>query len=237
MNQGYGMSTLSERDGQRAAIVVGRATRVLIVDDHQTFAQLLALAVSSQPDFECVGTAGTGAEALRLATQLMPDLVVMDIELDQESGLDVTRKLREAVPSLVVVVVTAHRDADWVVRAAQAGANAFAPKSGALDEMLTILRGARSGAMTVASSMFAATPFRQPSADPGAASLTAREREVLTLLGKGVAPVAVARMLGITVNTARGYVKSIHAKLGVRSQLEAVLKAQRLGIIETSDDA
>jgi DNA-binding NarL/FixJ family response regulator len=154
----------------------------------------------------------------------------MDIELDQESGLDVTRKLREAVPNLVVVVVTAHRDADWVVRAAQAGANAFAPKSGALDEMLTILRDARSGAMTVASS-------RVPSADPGAASLTAREREVLTLLGKGVAPVAVARLLGITVNTARGYVKSIHAKLGVRSQLEAVLKAQRLGIIETSDDA
>src|SRR3954463_13624823 len=102
MNQGYSMSTLSERDGQRTATVVGRATRVMIVDDHQTFAELLALAVSSQPDFECVGTAGTGAEALRLATQLLPDLVVMDIELDQESGLDVTRKLREAVPSLVV---------------------------------------------------------------------------------------------------------------------------------------
>lgn len=216
---------------------VGRATKVMIVDDHRTFAQLLALALGSQNDFECVGTAGNGTDALRMAMQLQPDIVVMDIELDQESGLDVTRRLREALPDIVVVVVTAHRDADWVVRAAQAGASAFAPKSGSLDEMLTILRDARSGSMMVASSMFSGTAHKRSVDDPGAASLTAREREVLTLLGKGLAPVAVGRLLGITTNTARGYVKSIHAKLGVRSQLEAVLKAQRLGIIESADVA
>jgi DNA-binding NarL/FixJ family response regulator len=210
---------------------------VLIVDDHQTFAELLALALGSQPDFDCAGTAATGAAAVELAQRLKPDMVVMDIELTRESGLDVTRRIRTAVPDTVVVVVSAHRDADWVVRAAQAGASAFVPKSGSLEEMLSVLREARQGAMLVSASMFGATPGQPPVVDPGVASLTVREGEVLTLMGKGLAPVGIARMLGISVNTCRGYVKSIHLKLGVKSQLEAVVKAQRLGIIEADHDS
>jgi DNA-binding NarL/FixJ family response regulator len=206
-------------------------SRVLIVDDHQTFAELLALALGSQPDFYCAGTAATGAEAVEMALRLKPDMVVMDIQLARENGLDVTRRIRAAVPDTIVVVVSAHRDADWLVRAAQAGASAFIPKSGSLDEMLSVLREARQGAMLVSASMFGPTPAPPPMVDPGVASLTVREGEVLTLMGKGVAPVGIARMLGISVNTCRGYVKSIHLKLGVRSQLEAVVKAQRLGII------
>jgi DNA-binding NarL/FixJ family response regulator len=203
---------------------------VLIVDDHQTFAELLALALGSQPDFECAGTAATGAAAVEMALRLNPDIVVMDIELTRESGLDVTRRIRAAVPDTTVVVVSAHRDADWVVRAAQAGASAFVPKSGSLVEMLSVLRQARQGAMLVSASMFGATP-QPPVVDPGVASLTVREGEVLTLMGRGLAPVGIARLLGISVNTCRGYVKSIHLKLGVRSQLEAVVKAQRLGVM------
>jgi DNA-binding NarL/FixJ family response regulator len=204
---------------------------VLIVDDHQTFAELLALALGSQPDFDCAGIAATGAAAIEMALRLNPDIVVMDIELTRESGLDVTRRIRAAVPDTTVVVVSAHRDADWVVRAAQAGASAFVPKSGSLVEMLSVLRQARQGAMLVSASMFGATPAQSPVVDPGVASLTVREGEVLTLMGKGLAPVGIARMLGISVNTCRGYVKSIHLKLGVRSQLEAVVKAQRLGMM------
>jgi DNA-binding NarL/FixJ family response regulator len=206
-------------------------SRVLIVDDHQTFAELLALALGSQPDFDCAGTAATGAAAVEMALRLKPDMVVMDIELGLESGLDVTRQIRAAVPDTIVVVVSAHRDADWVGRSAQAGASAFVPKSGSLDEMLSVLREARQGAMLVSASMYVATPARPSAIDAGVGSLTVREGEVLTLMGKGVAPVGIARTLGISVNTCRGYVKSIHLKLGVRSQLEAVVKAQRLGII------
>lgn len=211
-------------------------TRVLIVDDHRTFAELLAFALGSQPDFDCAGWAGTGAAAVDLAARERPDMVVMDISLGAESGLDVTRRIREATPGAIVVIVSAHRDPDWVVRAAQAGASAFVPKSGSLEEMLTVLRAVRQGSMLVSASMFGEPARSRTTDDPAVASLTARESEVLTLMGKGLAPAAIARLLGISINTCRGYVKSIHLKLGVRSQLQAVVKAQQLGLVEAQSD-
>lgn len=211
-------------------------TRVLIVDDHRTFAELLAFALGSQPDFDCAGWAGTGAAAVDLAARERPDMVVMDISLGAECGLDVTRRIREATPDAIVVIVSAHRDPDWVVRAAQAGASAFVPKSGSLEEMLTVLRAVRQGSMLVSASMFGEPARPRATRDPGVASLTARESEVLTMMSKGLAPAAIARLLGISVNTCRGYVKSIHLKLGVRSQLQAVVKAQQLGLVEAHSD-
>ena len=212
-----------------------RVSRVLIVDDHSTFSELLSLALSSESDFACVGTASDIASAVALAGRYRPDLVVMDIQLGQESGLDATRRIRAVVPEAVVVVVSAHREADWVVRAAQAGASAFAPKSGSLTEMLSVLRGARNGTMLVAPSLFKAAAAAVPTSSQVPEKLTSREQEVLVLMGQGIAPSAIARLMNISLNTCRGYVKTIHAKLGARSQLEAVVKAQRLGLIEATD--
>src|SRR5690242_21866699 len=96
--------------------------RVMVVDDHQTFADLLSLALSSEPDLECIGTAGSAAEAVAVAAELRPDVVVMDIEMPRQDGLAATRRLREVLPTVVIVVVTAHRDPQWVLRATQAGA-------------------------------------------------------------------------------------------------------------------
>jgi DNA-binding NarL/FixJ family response regulator len=210
-------------------------TRVMIVDDHSTFADLLAMALDGENDFHCVGSAFDAMTAIELASRVRPDLVIMDIQLGQESGLDVARRIRSVVPDVVIVVVSAHRDPNWVVRAAQAGASAFAPKTGSLTEMLSVLRGARNGTMLVAPSLFQQVLSAIPAADELVEKLTAREHEVLTLMGKGMAPGAIARVLNISVNTCRGYVKTIHAKLGARSQLEAVVKAQRLGLIEAGD--
>src|SRR3954453_16121401 len=136
--------------------------RVMVVDDHQTFADLLSLALSSEPDLQCIGTAGSAAEAVAMAAELRPDVVVMDIEMPRQDGLAATRRLREVVPDLVIVVVTAHRDPQWVLRATQAGAAAFVPKNGSLPEMLDVLRRARNGGMLVAASAFGST-----SAGPG----------------------------------------------------------------------
>lgn len=224
------MATISAPT-EHSAARVDPPSRVLIVDDHHTFADLLAIALSSQTDFDCVGTAGTGAAALDLVRRERPDIVVMDIQLGSESGLDAARRIRELLPDAVIVVVSAHRDPNWVVRAAQAGASAFAPKSGSLTEMLTVLRNARNGSMLVAPSMFQAVVSQAGDPSEHAEKLTAREQDVLVLMGRGVAPTEIARILNISVNTCRGYVKSIHAKLGARSQLEAVVKAQRLGLI------
>jgi DNA-binding NarL/FixJ family response regulator len=174
--------------------------------------------------------------ALKIALSDRPDIVVMDIQLGAESGLDATRRIREVLPETVVVVVSAHRNATWVVKAAQAGASAFAPKSGSLNEMLGVLRGAKNGSMLVAPSTFQTAEATRPVHGQPIEKLTARELDVLVLMGNGVAPGEMARVLNISVNTCRGYVKAIHAKLGVRSQLEAVVKAQHLGLIKVTDD-
>lgn len=210
--------------------------RVMVVDDHQTFADLLSLALSSEPDLQCVGTAGSAAEAVAMAAELRPDVVVMDIEMPRQDGLAATRRLREVVPDIVIVVVTAHRDPQWVLRATQAGASAFVPKNGSLPEMLDVLRRARIGGMLVAASAFGsavATP--EPAISAPKVELTQRERDVLHCLNRGMAPKAIARVLGISLHTCRGYVKSLLSKLGVSSQLEAVVTAQRLGLIDRSD--
>jgi len=218
-----------------AQLAPSRPTTVMIVDDHSTFAELLALALNSQDDFACVGTAATVDEAVATAHRARPDLVVMDIQLGRESGLEAARQIRATAPDVVIVVVSSHRDPTWVVRAAQAGANAFAPKTGSLTEMLSVLRGARNGAMLIAPSLFNAAAGVIPQSGGLMEKLTGREQDVLTLMGQGMGASAIAKLLNISVHTCRGYVKTIHAKLNVRSQLEAVVKAQRLGLIKATD--
>jgi DNA-binding NarL/FixJ family response regulator len=209
--------------------------RVLVVDDHVTFAQSLAMALEAKPEFECVGTASTGPLALDLVVRTSPDVVVMDLELGADSGLDITRKIRVAVPEAVIVVLSAHLDPSWVAKASQAGASAFASKSGPLQETLSILRDAKHGSMMVAPSLYDMRPSA-PKSEEVVPALTSRETHVLTLLGSGAKVDEIARILTITVNTCRSYVKAIHVKLEVHSQLEAVVKAQRLGLIAVSED-
>jgi DNA-binding NarL/FixJ family response regulator len=215
--------------------VTQRVTRVAIVDDHRAFADLLALAICDQEDFECVGVAHTVATAVELAAREEPDVVALDLQLGAESGLDAARQIRAAaLVQPVIVVVSAHSDPGWMVRASQVGVNAFAAKTGSLVDMLGVLRRARDGSTLLAPSLLRG-PARTtaPSGDPQ--RLTVREHDVLRLMGLGMAPGAIARLLDISTNTCRGYVRTIHAKLGVQTQLEAVVKAQRLGLIEATD--
>lgn len=217
-------------NGQNQASTASTVTRVLIVDDHRTFTDLLSLALSAQPDFECIGTAANGTAAAGFALRERPDIVVMDIQLAQENGLEITRRIRHVLPEVVVVVVSAHKEPDWALRAAQAGANAFAPKSGSLEELLAVLRSCRTEPCFLGGPVAGTEQARVDEAD--VRSLTARELEVLRLMAEGLAPSAIARLLTISLNTCRGHVKSIYSKLGVGSQLQAVVKAQRLGLVE-----
>jgi DNA-binding NarL/FixJ family response regulator len=205
--------------------------RVVIVDDHTTFAELLSFALSTEKGLSCVGTASNAAEGVVLVQELHPDIVIMDIEMPRQDGLAACRRIREVAPDTVIAVVTAHREPDWVVRATQAGASAFIPKNGSLTEMLDVLRRARSGSMLIAPSAFSLTGATSRQ-NPAMPSLTQRERDVLACLGRGMAPKAIARILGISVHTCRGYVKSLLSKLDVSSQLEAVVKAQELGMLD-----
>jgi DNA-binding NarL/FixJ family response regulator len=209
------------------------ALRVLVVDDHRAFAEMLAAALETV-GMQSVGVAHSAAQAVSLAEALQPDVVIMDIQLPDQNGLAATRRIREVAPGVVVAIVTAHRDPDWVIRATQAGAAAFISKAGPLAEMLEVLTAARAGQMVVAPSTFARRPSgpvpEQRRIEP-VPQLTRRERQVLDCLSSGMQVKAIARVLGIGEATCREYVKTLHVKLCARSQVETIVRAQQMGLL------
>ena len=210
-----------------------RTTSVLVVDDHTTFSDLLALALASEPDFSRVGTASSAARALVLADELRPDLVIMDVRLGDGDGLAATALLTRLYPDLRVVVLTAHADITVMQRAADAGACALLLKDGSLPDMLQTLRSSRPGGMVVhpglLTSLMASRSLVQGS--DSSQPLTRRERDVLALLADALDTRAIAKELGISVNTCRGYMKNVLLKLGAHSQLEAVVMATNRGLV------
>jgi DNA-binding NarL/FixJ family response regulator len=207
-------------------------TTVLIIDDHRSFADLLSAALQSVPGIRCLGVAASATEGIQRAVALRPSVVVMDIQMPGTDGLVATRRLREASPGTAVAVVTAHQDGEWLTRAAQAGASAFIPKTGSLTEMITMLKEAKPGRMSVAASL---TRLGSVQPMPGQGlhvQLTAREREVLVYLCQGLPAKSIARVMGLSFHTCRGYIKGVYAKLQVSSRIEAVNRAQQLKLFD-----
>jgi DNA-binding NarL/FixJ family response regulator len=206
---------------------------VLVVDGHQTFAELLGVALRGQPDLRYVGHARNGEQALRLAAELRPDVILLDPELPDADGIAIAEMLRHRQPDTRVVILTASSEATLVGRATAAGAAGFLSKNGALGDVLHAVHTAHGGGMTVSTDILARLlRSTTPVVGPRGGGLTAREHEVLELMGSGLDPRAIARRLGISVHTCRGYVKAVLAKLDAHSQLEAVAVATRRGLIQ-----
>lgn len=210
----------------------GETIRVLVVDGHQTFAELLGHALAGQPDLEWVGHARTGREALTLADELAPDVILLDPELSDADGIAIAELIRVRRPDSRVVILTAREDQALVRRTTAAGFAGFLSKNGALGDVLNALRTAHGGGMTVSTDILARLlRSTSPVSVPRSGGLTAREDEVLQLMAAGLDARAVARRLGISVHTCRGYQKAVLAKLGAHSQLEAVAIATRRGLV------
>jgi DNA-binding NarL/FixJ family response regulator len=207
--------------------------RVLVVDDHRTFAELLSRALAAEPDMDCVGHAASSAAAVEAVAALDPDVVLMDLQLPDRDGISTTGDLTQRYPELKVLILTAHAGPAEMARAGAAGAAGFLAKDGSLTDVLDALRKARRGSLILPPSVVAGFAVREGTwaRRPPHPDLTQRELEVLRLLGQGRDPRTIARELGVSLNTCRGYVKSLLAKLGVHSQLEAVVVATRLGLI------
>ncbi|MGH9149360.1 MAG: response regulator transcription factor [Acidimicrobiales bacterium] len=204
--------------------------RVLLADDHTMVRQALRRTMEAE-GFDVVGEAGDGDEAVRQAVALLPDVVLMDVSMPVRDGVEATRLVRRRAPSVKVVVLTMHGDADVVRRAVDAGAAGYLTKDCTTAEVVEAIRLAASGE-TVLSPELAAAMLAAGGAD--ADILSRREQEVLALVATGASTTEVGTRLFISPKTVKNHLSSIYEKLDARDRTEAVLRAVRLGIIRLS---
>ncbi|MGW8400808.1 response regulator [Streptomyces lydicus] len=213
--------------------------RVVLADDQPLVRSGLRVLMADHPDLEIVGEAATGAEAVRLVTDLSPDVVVMDIRMPGVDGIEATRRITAGPATTRVLVLTTFDEDDHVYGALRAGASGFVVKDMALDDILAAIRVVAAGDALIAPSVtrrLIADFVERPAAPPERSSrpvegLTEREREVLTLVGRGRSNTEIAEDLFITVATAKSHVSRLFTKLGARDRVQLVITAYEAGLV------
>jgi DNA-binding NarL/FixJ family response regulator len=217
--------------------------RVLLADDQPLIRTALQMVITDTDDIEVAGEAGTGAEAVELAGNLRPDVVVMDIRMPGMDGIEATRRIMAAPEPAHVVVLTTFDDDEYVYAALRAGASGFLVKDMALEEILAAVRTVAAGDALIAPAVtrrlieeFARRP--EPAPAPAAAGgqraaggITGREREVLTLVGRGLSNAEIAADLTLSVATVKTYVTRLLTKLDARDRVQLVIIAYDAGLV------
>jgi DNA-binding NarL/FixJ family response regulator len=213
--------------------------RVVIADDHAVVRHGLRAFLATQPDIDVVGEAGTGGESIRLATQLQPNVVVMDLLMPEGDGFEAIEQIRTTNPATQVVVLTSHTLEGQVLRALRAGALSYLPKETEPEEIVSAIRYAAHGEPLVAPTLdpkvvrrLASRPYEQAS---GIGQLTDRELDVLRLIAEGLSNAAIADRLYVTEGTVKTHVTHILSKLDVGDRTAAAARAWRQGIIERNE--
>lgn len=195
-------------------------------------AQGLAALLNDQPDMTVVGAATSVAESIERASELNPDVVVVDFRLADGTGVDAAIGIRQIRPETKLIFLT-REDSDAARFAAlEAGASAFIHKSRAASEVVDAIRVVAGGGTLITPRTIAALLDKRRSMDMHVESLTPREKEVLRLMAEGTPSREIAGRLGISYATVRTHIRSLGAKLGVHSKLEAIVKARELALIE-----
>jgi DNA-binding NarL/FixJ family response regulator len=237
-------------DGAGAIAVT---VRVVLADDQPLIRAGLRVLIADCPDLDVVGEAGTGAQAVQLARQARPDVVVMDIRMPGMDGIEATQMITAGLGSARVVVLTTFDDDDYVYAALRAGASGFLVKDMALEDILAAIRVVAAGDALIAPSVTrrlieqfarpapepAPTPAPEPPPRPAQPprelrGVTDREREVLILVGRGLSNGEIAGRLVISTATAKAHVARLLAKLGVRDRVQLVIVAYQAGLVSPS---
>ena len=198
--------------------------RVLIVEDHQIVADGLRALLNDQKDMTVVGMVGSVGESAAKALELLPDIVLLDFRLNDGTGADAAAAIRRVAPNAKHIFLT-REDSDVARFAAlESGASGFIHKSRAAGEVVDAIRKVAGGGTLITPSAIAALINRE--------SLTAREKEVLRLMAEGVSSRDIASKLGISYATVRTHIRSLDAKLGVHSKVQAIVKARELALID-----
>lgn len=209
------------------------ATTVLLVDDHELIRHGLTRAFERQQDFRVVGQAASVSDALKMAQELSPNVVVTDVRLADGTGLDIVRALRRSDPGIGLVVLTMYAGDEQLFAALEAGASAFVAKDAPADDVVAAARHARVSPHSFTASNLGDAMRRR--LQPTGPQLTPREREVLALLSEGLGVAAIARSIYVSESTAKTHISKIYDKLGAANRAQAIMVAVRAGILPTDE--
>ena len=213
--------------------------RIVLVDDHGVIRAGLKSLLKATPDIEVVGDVGDGAGAMQLATELDPDVMLLDIGMPGEDGIEVARKLKARLPRIRLLFLTMHEDESLLREAIAVGASGYVLKRADEAEIITAIRAAARGDLYVHPSM--TRVLLRTAADDGAPheapglpeveALTPRELDILRFLARGYTNRQIAEDLGLSVRTVEGHRANLMGKLGVSSRVELVTYAEAKGLI------
>lgn len=213
--------------------------RVLVVDDHELFRKGLRVVLEHEDDIEVSGEASDGAEAILMAEETVPDIVLMDVRMPRRGGIDACRGIRDAVPSARIIMLTVSDEEVDLYDAIKAGATGYLLKEISIDEVAAAIRSVHGGQSLISPSMASkllsefATMVKKVDDKPAPGPrLTERELEVLRLVAKGLNNRDIAKQLFISENTVKNHIRNILEKLQLHSRMEAVVYGVRENIIE-----
>jgi DNA-binding NarL/FixJ family response regulator len=211
-----------------------RPLRILLADDHALVRRGLRAVLAGATDVEVVGEAATGREAIALAAELTPDVILMDLQMPDLSGIEATRAILASQPDARILVVTLFQDDDSVFLALRAGARGYVLKDADEEDLLSALRAVAGGAAifspSIANRLLTLFSSPRPSVPESFPELTEREREVLELIAQGLPNPRIAQQLSISVKTVGNHVSVIFGKLQVADRSEAIVRARDAGL-------
>jgi two-component system response regulator NreC len=215
--------------------------RLLLADDQEIVRAGLRSLLERQPEMEVVGEAGGGREAVALATQLRPDVVLMDITMPDMSGAEATRRIKQAAPEVNVLALTIHEDEAYFFEMLSAGASGYIPKRASPDDLLTAINVAAAGDVflhPIVAGTLVQDYLRRVNAGAERESydgLTPRQRQVLTLIAEGLSNQDIGSQLGISVRTVERHRENIMDRLNLHSRTDLVKYALRKGLIDLEE--